>query len=182
MRDIRYRAWNRKHKIFYYSQNKENQILSGYQKLEIFFKIIHEYKHEFDLPDQYTRVKDKNSIDIYEGDICLFPTTRNKKIIIFKNGACGYEGLEDFIPLCEYRKRDGIEVIGNIYENPEFFTTEKWASFPHNVSSIDDRHLFDGVYAPVVRCLRHYTERMGNLMEQREWNTNGIKMQKVKNG
>ena len=123
MRDIKFRAWDKHfHKMYY-----DNEALKVCHNI-IFFKAMGEWKISKADCDycQFTGLKDKNKKDIYEGDIFFIsnPVTseHNKKYeVVFKN-ACfvgeiktardwGYVNLEDWHPR--------LEVIGNIYENPE---------------------------------------------------------------
>jgi uncharacterized phage protein (TIGR01671 family) len=81
---------------------------------------------------QFTGLLDKNGKEVYEGDIVSFVyrTTKEELVaakVVFRNGTFGY--LQDssikkhiysyeFWPLSEGKAKT-VEVIGNIYENPE---------------------------------------------------------------
>lgn len=69
---------------------------------------------------QCTGLKDKNGKLIYEGDIVKFRTELfgKPKQIIWDE--CHYILKNTFIILCNSEiKQFGLEIIGNIYENPE---------------------------------------------------------------
>jgi uncharacterized phage protein (TIGR01671 family) len=120
MREIKFRAWQKRLKAIY--------SVTGYHVNEAIYYCESKKgtRHTFGLIDleimQYTGLKDKAGVEIYIGDVCEFD---NKDRFI----VCMEDWLEvyaDWIgePECEDQTRDlyrigRSKVIGNIYENKE---------------------------------------------------------------
>ena len=76
---------------------------------------------------RYTGVPDKNETKIFEGDICrremLGGTIIIGQVVWIEYGACGFKLKygNDYYPIGKFENtgRNGDEVIGNIFDNPE---------------------------------------------------------------
>ena len=81
------------------------------------------YDELFDIPlietalMQSTGLKDENGVEIFEGDIGWDDHQEVHGQVIFENGAFKYEW--DNISEDLFEVTDDIEIVGNIYENPE---------------------------------------------------------------
>lgn len=66
---------------------------------------------------QWTGLRDINGNDVFVGDVL---DKHFKLQIEFYKGSFGYWYMFDFIPICNVAdKIEVMEIIGNIYENPE---------------------------------------------------------------
>ena len=107
-----------KHQILFYSSGDWN--LGGWDFVEVDKETV----------GQFTGLKDKNSKEIYEGDIVTWSEngiTSNPLVVEFKHGAFGYTYNYEFVSFSgnsnfmfnQFDTDVRFEVIGNIHDNPE---------------------------------------------------------------
>ena len=104
LREIKFRVWDSISKAFHYWGNIQNNNFNDFD-LEHYTLL------------QFTGLKDINGRDIYEGDVCKYKNYKGVVSYEFRGYQCkpkNHNGLD----VLSYRE-DLIEVIGNIYQNPE---------------------------------------------------------------
>uniref|UniRef100_A0A6M3JM35 Putative YopX protein n=1 Tax=viral metagenome TaxID=1070528 RepID=A0A6M3JM35_9ZZZZ len=109
MREIKFRAW-------------DNERMWYGDELRYYHLFPTQHPESNMVWMQYTGLKDKQGKEIYEGDIIsFFNYNELPKIgrIIYSGCKYSIEYEEDLIDLEFFWHIQGIEVIGNIYENPE---------------------------------------------------------------
>jgi uncharacterized phage protein (TIGR01671 family) len=129
MREIKFRVWHKIEKRWI-NLNGVSIEFNGCTNPGNVYSITEQgVLHEIDIKDvelmQFTGLKDKNGKEIYEGDI-LYHDRHDKKTIMkwVDDYACFASETIDEVVNGEfnyYQRIDekSLEVIGNIYENPE---------------------------------------------------------------
>lgn len=144
MREIKFRAWNKKTKeMFDVHEIKVDRLSrnltwvrgygeSDYEGTEVYGggNMLYANKPRYELM-QFTGLKDKNGVEIYEGDICKSKVGYVGKIVFSETSAEFSLGvkrelnkyiLENHTLLYAYRE---LEVIGNVHDNPELLEAKK---------------------------------------------------------
>jgi hypothetical protein len=117
MRDFKFRAWDKNRKVMI----PETKLFRLDCSNELsFLALAQGYYEEYDMEImQYAGIKDKKGTEIYEGDIYHQGDENIRYIVVWNDtgligkqiGSSSYAGLQHW--------RSKIQVIGNIYENPE---------------------------------------------------------------
>jgi hypothetical protein len=108
MREIRFRAWDRKSQQMLHNVSTGTVVLFG----DDGEPTANSYDCDF---MQYTGLKDSEQKDVYEGDIVEYEFSlcgMQTGVFIFDDGMFYLKGTGRWRPL-------DYTVIGNIYENPE---------------------------------------------------------------
>ena len=121
MREIKFRT-------FYKNEKEMFEVLKIDFELGIIWldgvKNWHVYSKDCELL-QYTGLKDKNKKEIFEGDVVnyVYDTYKGedniKGEIVFFDGQYGIDAGDQLIGIRNVQDWEAIEVIGNIYSNPE---------------------------------------------------------------
>lgn len=137
-REIKFRAWDGDNFRMYYSDKNNEDIIWTIFENNIYIEELtqfdtnpggfgHEQTYDYvrienQVLMQYTGLKDKNGVEIYEEDIVYWKNIRTgketKHIVKWKT----HENEEGYYFSVEYVGFEDVsygEVIGNIYENPE---------------------------------------------------------------
>ena len=125
MREIKFRAWLKEERKMVNVETLFigiNRLCFGNSKTEdLFFRDFEEVELM-----QYTGLKDKNGKEIYEGDIYHVGDKNIRYLVVWFDS--GFEGKQlrstSYAGLESWAK--DIEILGNIYENPELLENNGW--------------------------------------------------------
>lgn len=126
MREIKFRAWDKNTKIMIHW---DDLVKSRISFRNFRWALLSENSENFELM-QYTGLKDKNGVEIYEGDIV--ETVYNGEVfagvVVYDLSEVDFkvtDGKEKYGRNFQYLAgNDENEVLGNIYENPELLKEE----------------------------------------------------------
>jgi hypothetical protein len=110
MREIKFRAWSNLLERMIYSDDPRQKSLGWWGVV-----ILDKDRHHGESTMQFTGLKDRHGKEVYEGDIVEWVENRSHNVVKFRHAAF-FAGA----PLVniDFRQHP-IEVIGNIYENPD---------------------------------------------------------------
>lgn len=109
MREIKFRAWDTRASVMVYSDDFDCWVIN--KRPESWVRMM-----------QYTGLHDKNGKEIYEGDIVTYPLCTGeprKGVVEWTDWGTGYEPFTVCGKCGDVPQSRAVEVVGNIYENPE---------------------------------------------------------------
>lgn len=110
MREIKFRAWNKNEQKMTtpFAWVNESNLISSSMGSTPTHQLM-----------QYTGLKDKNGVEIYEGDLVVDRDREQPAIVEYREDNCCFMLSSNSFVTKECVNRFQYEVIGNTHENPE---------------------------------------------------------------
>lgn len=120
-RELKFRAWNGNKMLDDIVPVNKNTVITNIQGFPDSMMAVGDVVESI---MQYTGLKDKNGKEIYEEDIVRFYHEKKlvEHFIEWDEFLCGFVFSDDNL---EFNEDSECEVIGNIFENPYHFMSEK---------------------------------------------------------
>ena len=127
MREIKFRAWDKEQRKMWQTGLSSPHLQFNNGEIFWLYDRGHKLQNGIDksiVLMQYTGLKDKNGKEIYEGDIVKWDEGANISQVVWWNEHGQFmlkDGVNDGVGIGTM----SLELIGNIYENPELLTERK---------------------------------------------------------